>query len=142
MKDEDIGNLLRKLPKQKASSDFTSRLMDRLPEKLPEKSPSVHDWRRRAFAVAAAAVLILAASSAWNYWREAQERAETTQRVEALRNKYESLHKELEELKALAAESQPVLSLGGTEETDFLMDLRALSREAEESRARPVNYRR
>ncbi len=142
MKDEDIGTLLRKLPQQKASSSFTSRLMEKLPGKLPEKSPSVHDWRRPVFAVAAAAVLILASSSAWNYWREAQERAEATQRVEALRNEYESLHKELEELRALAAESQPVLSLGGTEGMDFLMDLRALSREAEESRARPVNYRR
>ena len=142
MKDEDIGNLLRKLPKQKASSGFTSRLMEKLPGKLPEKSPPVHDWRRPAFAVAAAAVLILAASSAWNYWREAQERADAAQRVEALRNEYDSLHKELEELRALAAESQPVLSLGGTQEVDFLMDLRALSREAEESRARPVNYRR
>ncbi|MEE9179417.1 MAG: hypothetical protein V3U22_00870 [Vicinamibacteria bacterium] len=142
MKDEDIGNLLRKVPKQKASSSFTSRLMEKLPEKLPEKPPSVPYWRRPAFAAAAAAVLIVAASSAWDYWREAQERAEAAQRVEALRNEYESLQKELEELKVLAAESQPVLSLGGTQEVDFLMDLRALSREAEESRARPVNYRR
>lgn len=138
MKDEDVGNLLRKLPKQKASSGFTSRLM----EKLPGKPPSVHHWMRPAFAVAAAAVLILVASSAWDYWREAQGRAEAVQRVETLRNEYESLQKELEELKALAAESQPVLSLGGTQQVDFLMDLRALSREAEESRARPVNYRR
>ncbi len=142
MKDEDVGNLLRELPKQKASSGFTSRLMKKLPETLPEKPPSVHQWRRPAFAVAAAAVLILAASSAWDYWREAQGRAEAAQRVETLRNEYESLQKELEELKALAAESQPVLSLGGTQQVDFLMDLRALSREAEESRARAVNYRR
>ncbi len=138
MKDEDIGNLLRKLPKQKASSGFTSRLM----EKLPGKPAFVHHWRRPAFAVAAAAVLILAASLAWDYWREAQGRAEAAQRVETLRNEYESLQKELEELKALAAESQPVLRLGGTQQVDFLMDLRALSREAEEFRARPVNYRR
>ncbi len=142
MKDEDIGNLLRKVPKQKASSNFTSRLMEKLPEKLPEKPPSVPYWRRPAFAAAAAAVLIVAASSAWDYWREAQERAEAAQRVEALRNEYESLQKELEELKVLAAESQPVLSLGGPQEVDFLRDLRALSREAEESRVRPVNYRR
>lgn len=138
MKDEDIGNLLRKLPKQKASSDFTNRLM----EKLPENPSSVFHWRRAAFAIAAVAVLALAATSTWNYWREGRERAKAAQRVEALRNEYESLQRELEDLRALAAESQPVLSLGGTGEVDFLVDLRALSQEAEGSQARPVSYRK
>ena len=138
MKDEDIGSLLRKLPKEKASSDFTKHLM----EKLPENASSAPRWRRPALAIAATAVFILAASSAWNYWQGASERAEAAQRVETLRNEYESLQRELEELRALAAESQPVLNLSGTEGVDFLMDLRALSQEAEESRARPVNYRK
>ncbi len=138
MKDEDIGNLLRKLPKHKASPKFRERVM----EELPEKPAPVPHWRRPVIAVAAAAMLILVASSAWDYWREAQERAEAAQRVEALRNEYESLQRELGALRAIATESQPVLSLGGSGEVDFLMDLRALSREAEESRARPVNYRR
>ena len=138
MKDEDIGNLLRKLPKQKASSRFTERVM----ESLPETPPSVPGWRRPAFAIAAAAVLTIAVSSAWDHWRERQERVEAAQRVEALRAEYESVQRELEELKFLAAESQPLLRLGGSGRVDFLMDLRALSREAEPSRARPVNYRR
>ena len=137
MKDEDIGVLLRKLPKQKASSGFTSRVVDQ----LPEKPPSAYNWKRPVFALAAA-VIILAGSSAWEYWREAQQRAEAARRVEALRNEYESLHEELGALRAIAAESQPVLSLSSADQVDFLMDLRALSRDAESSRARPANYRR
>ena len=138
MKDKDIGNLLRRLPRQKASAGFTGRLMERLPHMLP----SAPYWRRTALGVAAAVVLTVAASSAWNYWRGERERAEVAQRVEAMRNEYESLQKELEELRSLAAESQPVLSVGGSGEVDFLMDLRALSREAEKSRVRPVSYRK
>ncbi len=90
MKDEDIGNLLRKLPRQQASTGFTDRLMKRLPTGLP----TAHPWRRSGLAVAAVVVFTLAASSAWDYWREAQERAEAAQRVEALRSEYESLHEE------------------------------------------------
>ncbi len=141
MKDEDIGNLLRKLPRQQASTGFTDRLMKRMPTAPPTAHPRTR-LTRSGLAVAAAVVLTLAASSARNYWQGARERAEAAQRVEALRSEYESLHKELEELKALAAESQPILTLGGTGEMDFLMDLRALSREAEGARAHPVNYRR
>jgi hypothetical protein len=95
--------------------------------------------------LAAAVVLVVALSSGLAHWREAQQerqRAEAARRVEALRNEYEALQRELAELRALAAESQPVVGLGGTEDLDFVMDLRALAREAQQSEARPVDYRR
>ena len=138
MKDEDIGNLLRKLPRHKASDGFTGRLL----ESLPERPPSAPAWRRPALALAAVVVLMVAVSSAWNYRERAKERAEAAERVEALRTEYESLQRELSELRAIAAESQPVLRLEGGGDVDFLMDLRSLPREAEDARVRPANYGR
>ena len=138
MKDEDIGKLLRDLPRHKASAGFTHRLMER----LPNERASAHQWWRPAMAMATAVVVVLAASTAWDHWQKAREQAEAARRVEALRTEYESLERELEELRSLAAESQPVLNLGGTGEVDFVMDLRALSQEAASSQARPVNYRK
>lgn len=137
MRDEDIGKLLRSLPRQQASTGFTEKLM----EKLPGRPAPPAIWSRPAFAMAALAGLLVAISFGLGYWREMQERAESARRIEALRNEYRAVEKELEELRALAVESQPVLHLSGNDELDFVMDLRELAREAEQSEARPVNYR-
>jgi hypothetical protein len=134
MRDEDIGKLLRSLPRQQTSTGFTEKLM----EKLPDRPSPPAIWRRPAFAMAG---LLVAISFGLGYWREMQERAESAKRIEALRNEYRAVEKELEELRAMAAESQPVLHLSGNDELDFVVDLRELAREAEQSEARPVNYR-
>ena len=147
MKDEDIERLLRAWPRQKASPDFTARLLEKL-DQPPTKSASalsVRGWKQPLLAGAAALALLGALASGLRHWNEARERAEAVRRIEALRSQYEVLEQELAELRSLAAASQPVLELGGTEDLDILVDLRDWAPEARQvrttGRAEPVDYR-
>ncbi|MFQ5789496.1 MAG: hypothetical protein ACE5JI_03380 [Acidobacteriota bacterium] len=140
MKDEHIGKLLRKLPRQKASPGFTENLMRRLPD-LPPPTPL---GRRPALVAVGTVVLIVSlwgVSTSVQHRRELRERLQTAERLEQLRMEYRALEKELEDVRALAAASRPILELGGTEDLDFVLDLRELARQAEKSGARPVAYR-
>ncbi|MGH9461679.1 MAG: hypothetical protein ACRD1X_10715 [Vicinamibacteria bacterium] len=144
MKDEDIEKLLRELPRQTASPEFTPRLMGKLEK--PPSSPTTA-WRgSRSFIAAAVSLMLLGALvSGLRHWSELRERSEAGQRIEALRNEYEALERELEELRSLAAASQPIVDLGGTENVDVLLDLRAIARagqDGEGARQQPVEYRR
>ncbi len=144
MKDEDIEKLLRSLPRQRASAEFTPRLLKRL---ATPSSQSTTAWlRARPLLAGAAALLLLGTLTAgMRHWYELRERAEAAQRIETLRSEYEALERELDELRSLAAASQPVVELGGTESVDILLDLRTLNAGAgQDQQARPqrVDYRR
>jgi hypothetical protein len=140
MKDEDIDKLLRGLPRQTASPDFTPRLMGKLEK--PPSSPTTAWWGARSLvAVAASLMLLVALTSGLRHWSESRERSEAAQRIETLRHEYETLERELEELRSLAAASQPVVDLGGTEDVDILLDLRAIAA-GRQAQQQPVEYRR
>ena len=144
MKDEDIEKLLRALPRQKTSAGFTPRLLRRLDK--PSSEPTIAWLRARPLLAGAAALLLLGSltTGMW-HWYELRERAEAAQRIETLRSEYEALERELDELRSLAAASQPVVELGGTESVDILLDLRTLTAGAgQDQQARPqrVDYRR
>jgi hypothetical protein len=90
-------------------------------------------------------MLLVALTSGLRHWSELRERSEAAQRIEALRDEYEALERELEELRSHAAASQPVLDLGGTEDVDILLDLRAMTagtRQDGQAQHQPVEYRR
>ncbi len=57
-----------------------------------------------------------------------------------MRDEYRALEVELEELRSLAFEAQPVLELGGTERVDFVFDLRRLAQEHGKARAQPTSH--
>jgi type II secretory pathway component PulM len=143
MKDEDIERLLRALPRQKASAEFTPRLLKTL-----DRPPShLKAWlRARSMLAGAGALLLLGAisSGAW-HWYERRERVESARRIETLRNEYEVLEKDLEELRSLAAASQPVVEVGGTEDVDIFLDLRTLAASTgsdRQAQRQPIDYRR
>ena len=144
MKDEDIEKLLRALPRQKASAEFTPRLLKRLDQ--PSSEPTVAWLRARPLLAGATALLLLGAlTTGMRHWYELRERAEAARRIETLRSEYEALQRELDELRSLAAASQPVVELGGTESVDILLDLRTLTARAggdQQARPQPVDYRR
>lgn len=146
MKDEDIEKLLRSLPRQKATDEFTARLLAKLKDRTEgSSSPVPRSWLapKPLLAWMAALVLIGAVVTGLQSWFELRERAEAARRVEALRNEYEALEKELEELRSLASASQPVVELGGSEEVDILLDLRTFTPANErDPQAQPVGYRR
>ena len=144
MNDDDIEKLLRALPRQKASPEFTPRLLSKLDRR--SSTPAAAWLRAKPLRVGAATLLLLGTlTSGVRYWYELRERAEAVRRVEALRNEYEAIERELEELHSLAAASQPVVDLVGTEDVDILLDLRTLTAGAgrgEEAQHQPLDYRR
>ena len=138
MNDDDVGTLLKKLPRHEASPEFTERVMERLDEPAPRATHAPRPW----VLAGACGVLI-------GIWlgavviqerNESHGRRETAERLEAMRDEYRSLEVELEELRSLASEAQPVLELGGTEQVDFIFDLRRLAQERGKARAQPTSY--
>ena len=93
MKGEDIEKLLRALPRQKASPEFTPRLLKRLAKPSSESTTA---WLPTRPLLAGAAVLLLlgALTIGMRHWYELRERAEAAQRIETLRDEYETLERE------------------------------------------------
>ena len=92
---------------------------------------------RSPWLVAAACALLLGVWLVPSKLRERAVRRENAQRLEMMRNEYRALRFELDELRALTFEGEPVLELGGTEQLDFVIDLRRLG-EAQGARTRPT----
>ena len=131
MNDGDVGNLLKKLPRHEVSPEFTERVMERLDE------PALV---RRGRVFAGACALLLAVWLGAVVLEERNERRETAERLEMMRDEYRALEVALEELRSLASEAQPVLDLGGTEQVDFVFDLRRLAEERGKARAQPTSH--
>ena len=131
MNDDDVGNLLKKLPRHEVSPEFTERVMERLDE------PALV---RRGWVFAGACALLIGVWLGAVVLEERNERRETAERLEMMRDEYRALEVELKELRSLASEAQPVLDLGGTERVDFVFDLRGLAQERGKARAQPTSH--
>jgi hypothetical protein len=135
MNDEDLGRLLRDLPPAEPSFDFTARVLS----KLQARSEGGRRNGATALVFVGAALLVLFASQ--GYVREWYERSRTATRVRELRDEYRELQTELEKLRVLTRELEPVLNLGGTEDVEFVFDLRELAREdSNRPRAEPASH--
>lgn len=129
MKDEEVAELLRSLPAARPSPDFTTAVLERLDGRRP-----VRWWREPALlAVAVAGLLLLLAglfvlrSPARDAAQPPAELAASRERVDRLRAEYERLEQELEELRLLSAESQPVIGVAGDDGVEYLFDLREVA---------------
>jgi hypothetical protein len=133
MNDEDVSRLLRELPHREPSFDFTARVLSKL------DSRAQGGRRHRASAIAWAALLGVLLSQ--GYIRERYQRSHAAARVRELRDEYRELQTELEKLRTLTRDLEPVLDLGGTEDVEFVFDLRELARkEAERPGAEPASH--
>ena len=137
MKDDDVARLLKELPRQEASAEFTSRVLARLEEPAPRRGT-----RRRIVALAAAAALVIGVWGARSAVREREEERRAAERLEQMQREYRALRMELEQLRSIASEVEPVLELGGTDRVDFIFDLRQFAGERGEARAEPASHRR
>ena len=72
--------------------------------------------------------------------REMQAQLEAAQRLERLQQEYRFLQRELEELRSMASEVDPVLDLGGSNQVDFIFDLRRFVEERGGARAEPASH--
>jgi hypothetical protein len=139
MKNEDVERLLKELPSEATAPDFTERVLSRLDARARRR-------RSRRAALVAAAALVAGAVLASGYFTERYERSRTAEKVESLRTEYRELKQELDELRALARQLEPVLELGGTDDVEFVFDLRELAPAKPENdgsrpRAEPASHR-
>ena len=146
MNDDELGRLLKKLPRREASPEFTDRLMERLDEPPPRRYRPVSSGAARApqaWVLAGACVVVFFAwflGVTFEERNQRHQRRQTAERVEMMRDEYRALLVELEELRSLASEARPVLDLGGTEQVDFVFDLRRLAEEGGAARAQPTSH--
>ena len=129
MAQESIEQLLRSLPKNEASDFFTPRVMAHVRAK---GNASALPRFRRAGALAALATV--AALAGWMG-------VERNQRAEEVRMLAEQQHisRELEEIKRLTAELEPVVYVGSTQNYDYFIDLHNI--QDEHARVQPAAYR-
>lgn len=134
MNDEDLGRLLRELPRSEPSFDFTARVLS----KLDSRSRRV---RRNRASIAWAGAALVGLFLSHGYIRDWYERSRAAARVREFRDEYRELQTELEKLRTLTRELEPVLDLGGTEEVEFVFDLRELARkQANGPRTEPASH--
>lgn len=165
---DPLGEALRSLPRERAGDDFTPRLMARLAaeERAARSSRAGRRPSWRAVAAAATLVGLLAAGGAILSRFAARPEAEafrapaaaTTQapdrsreaaarraRLEHLEAERARLVAELQELKRMAGDGEPVIYLGGDDQVDLVVDVGRLARRertGETGRVEPAAYRR
>lgn len=125
MKDFDKANRelpnLKRLPRAKASPDFTAEVLRRVrSDETRSAAP------RLRFAVACLAVVVAsAAAGAWWARQSAPEPAPiTAESLEQFKSEHRELLRELESLRRLAHDSQPFVPVSIDPQTEVLFDLR------------------
>lgn len=117
MEDHRIGELLRGLPRERARTGFTARVVRNLD--APEAGRPALRWRPAA-ALTAVLLVAVALSAGLLHARKAESvrTAEARQILEEIRAEHGRLAREVEEMS-----EPPVIYLGGTEDVDFVVDL-------------------
>ncbi len=134
LRDEELGRLLKDMSRQDASADFTDKVLSKLATEPPRTA-----WGgRTTWAVAAAIAVGIGVGQMVRSERRGQVRA--AENLEQMQNEYRELRSELDRLRRLTSDVEPVLELGGTERMDFIFDLRVLADERSERRAKPVSH--
>lgn len=111
--EQDVEKALRSLHRNAASRDFTASVISRL--EGPARRQPLRTW-----AAAVIAALLITAAAGGQFLQQRREEA----RLEALRAEQKQLASELDELKKITSEYEPVLYVGTTDEADFYVDLR------------------
>jgi hypothetical protein len=117
VEDQQIGELLRELPRERARTGFTARVV----QKLDAREAGRPALRWRPVAALTAALLVAAALSAGLLQKRQAETvrtAEARQLLEEIRAEHGRLAREVEEIS-----EPPVIYLGGDEDVDFVVDL-------------------
>lgn len=136
MRDEDLRRLLDELPRHRASSTFTERVLDEIDQ---EPDATRAPWRKWMWLPAAAA-LIAAVWSSHVVSRQREERRVATERLEQMQTEYRELQRELDQLRSLTSAVEPVIELGGTDDVDFVFDARRFHDPSRGGRAERISH--
>jgi hypothetical protein len=119
VKDERLDELLRTLPREKASDDLTRRIL----EKLDRENVRPARARRLVFGFGLAALVLVAALSAFLWLSERARKKEIREQIATLQTEHKLLQARLQEMKRARSE-RPVIYLGGDDQVDYVLDLR------------------
>jgi len=140
MDDNQLRELLRRLPRDAAPPGFSARVL----ASLDRVDRRVRRRRRLVPALAFATALVVAAGTGIVYERTRREGLRqdqiARQRLATLEHEYRDIEEELVELQRMVASAQPVVGVEGPGERGYLVDLGELAR-ARASGAVPVAYR-
>jgi hypothetical protein len=115
-----VEEALAKLSRERASEDFTQRVLDGLVHRRPSKLAAMSPRWAVTLATLAAFGLAL------GFWLRSYLTIEPTvqeDRAGLIRQEYESIQDEVAALRSLAAQPPPVLYLGGDSQIDLVLDL-------------------
>src|SRR5215212_8757495 len=135
MNDKQMGTSLRNLPRATASPNFTSEVRQKLAEdrrarlsSAPAKVPALHHfiWRTAAGVAMAACLLALISLGSMQYTHR--------QNVAQLRAEQQKLQAELQAVKQVASEPEPVVVFENSQGTQVIMDL-------DSAGVQPASYR-
>jgi len=118
--DDRLRKALQELPAESASEGFTRGVMNRLDvsEPRPLQFPTM-----LRYALASAILIAVGFVAGANYRAEKAAAEISAARAQTLRLETSQLLEELEALQKLAKETVPVYYIGGTEDTDLLMEV-------------------
>lgn len=125
MSHDELSDLLRSLPHEAASRDFTARTLARVGQRHRSR-PHL----RSAFAIVLSAIVLLSGAIGIRHH-------EQKVRLRQLRAEQQQIQKELDELKALSSEREPRVFVGSSGSYDFVVGLKERSRSA--GAPRPVS---
>lgn len=141
MKDDQLDRLLRELPREQATDNFTRRVVSSVSEGGASGSPAAggrRTVRLPAWGIAAAAAaLLLVPAGIWIF--HAAQRSALTEEIAALRTAHGRLTGELRALRQQMSAAQPVIYLGGDDRVDYVLDLKRLVREQLDAAALPAS---
>ena len=128
MKDTELGNAMRRLPRTSASPRFTSDVLRQL------HAAKGSQQLRPTFRLAAAFALMLCVALLAFQTAAVRERH---QRLDALRAEHQRIQKELQQVKALADDPRPVVVL---ENGDTRVIVPAADRQSVRRATQPIMY--
>ncbi|MBW2700454.1 MAG: hypothetical protein JRF33_06505 [Deltaproteobacteria bacterium] len=117
MKNEQIKNLLKRLPAHQPADDFTAQTLARLDEH-PSNSGQIWRW---AAVGALACLMFVLFGSLWFHQQAVAEKQEARRELGELRAEYMRMQNNLHELKM--KQNQRLVYLGGTDQAEYVVDL-------------------
>jgi hypothetical protein len=134
MPDERLAEALGRLADQRASADFTSRVLAGLDTPAPRPRARL----RLAGAVVGLLLAALASTAVWRAWHARVADAAARQELAELQAEHHRLQQEWNDLRRLARKNEPVLYLGGNDNMDLVLDLRRIPPQAITLEAEPA----
>ncbi len=137
--DRKMSEGLENLPRHQTSEDFTDKIMSRLEQRRSRRLQMVPGG---VWVIATALVLAIGIFVGVKTLNDRRQEIAYQQRVEAIRDQYQQIHSDVNNLRREASQSPAVVYLGGNETFGLvvdLADLKAYEESAQRTQIQTVN---